>query len=152
MYCQVRPGDEPLGTAIARLAADANAVAPGLGRARAHELAELLLRPRITQTIQCGRASECHDVGMPLWGTARPRVGVTRPCCLEADDPFDLANQFAVAAANELTPLAAERDSLEERLAAAWRNGLGPILVRSDHCGRAAICRASASDPFGGDG
>ena len=139
----------PLAFLIDRIAEDANAVAPGLGRPRARELADLLLRARIRQTVACGRAGVCGDVGHAAWGAHHPQpMGEGRACHLTDEDPYDLPNMFAVAASDTLDLRGQERDALEQRLAGVFRAALAPVVFESPHCGLDPACRSAHRDPF----
>lgn len=141
-------GNESLGEIIERLATDATAVAPGLGRDRARQIAHVLFRSRVSQSINCGRAWECADVGPSLWGERLPIQGNVRPCRLRVRDPYDLPNIFAAVAADTLRLGFVERGAVEERLASVFRAVILPLLFQSEHCGRAAVCQAAPMDPF----
>lgn len=146
---QIRLGEEPLVSLLDRLARQAAAVAPGLGRARARQLVDELFRSRVTQGVVCGTTASCAQVAA-LWGHDDPVTGPVRPCCIEYDDPFALPNAFARSATAQLEPLSdsEERDALEERLATIFRAIVGPVLYRTDSCGTLDQCASERTDPF----
>src|SRR5688572_21279152 len=90
-------GDQTLTDLIERIAEDAGAVAPGLGRDRARALATTILRARAVQTEACGLHPECAP-GAAVWPGHAPPSGPVRPAELRDLDPYDLPNVFAVAA------------------------------------------------------
>ena len=139
--------DETLDQLLDRMAEDANAVAPGLGRARAREILDRIFQARVTQTTACGRFAECTPEA-PVWPTWKPSSGgVARPCAFHDPDPYDLPNVFAVACADALGPC--ERDAVEGRLAHVFRGALAEVLFDNRRCGHAAVCSAPSTDPFG---
>jgi hypothetical protein len=141
-------GNQSLGELIERIATDATAVAPGLGRGRARQIAEVLFRSRVRQTVNCGRAWECADCGRAVWGDRLPAMGRVPPCQMRARDPYDLPNIFAAALGDSLEIGFVERCAVEERLASVFRCAMAPHLFRSEHCGRSAVCLAAPRDPF----
>jgi hypothetical protein len=140
--------EQSLPEIIDEIAADANAVAPGLGRERARSIADRIFRARVTQSSACGMYRECEAIA-PLWPDApMRRDAAQRPCAFHDSDPHDLPNVFAVAASDLLGLDGDERDSVEGRLATAFRCGLAKITFRNNRCGRAAVCHAPPTDPF----
>lgn len=139
-------GDETLRGFLDRLACDANAVAPGLGRERARSLAKRVLAARVAQTEACGRFAACRPDG-PVWGTKPTPPCTARPCRF-VGDPDETANVFAASAADLLGVDGDVRDAYEERLALVFRAALRPLLFRNERCGRVAICGAPSTDPF----
>lgn len=146
MPYQLCLADETLDQVLDRLAEDANAVAPGLGRDRARALLDRIFQARVTQTTACGRFGECLPQA-PVWPSWKPSSGsAARPCAFHDPDPFDLPNVFAVACADVLGPH--ERDAMEDRLATIFRASLAEILFENPRCGHAAICQGAPTDPF----
>lgn len=133
---------------IDRIAVNAASVAPGLGRERARDIAELVFRPMVGQTKACGRFAECWSVQGSVWGQKSPPMDGVRPCFLECDDPFELPVRFAEIAADALEYTGDQRDALEERMAGAMRHSIAPLLFRNIHCGKSRVCAAPASSPF----
>lgn len=169
---QLRLSNERLAEVIDRIAADANAVAPGLGRERARNLLDLLFRTRVVQSAACGKFPQCEDASALWGGKAAPPAGEDRPCRFGDEDPFDLPNMFAVAATDLMDlGIAAsersedahtspgfagrgcalsndERDSIEERLAAVFRAALQGLVHKNAACGTLDICESDRTDPF----
>jgi hypothetical protein len=140
--------EQSLSEVLDEIAADANAVAPGLSRERARELLERIFRARVTQTDACGMSRECRPQA-PVWGGVRlPTATEHRPCAFHDGDPYDLPNVFAVAAADLIAYDTEERDAAEARLADVFRMGLGKRVFLNNRCGRTAVCNAPPTDPF----
>jgi hypothetical protein len=152
MPFQLWLGDITLPALIDRIAEGACAVAPDLTSSRAREIADLIFRTHVHQTVACAKHGVCSDTGPAAWG-GRGRlpitVGTTRPCQLSDADSKDLPKVFAVAAANAMLSLgSSQRDALEERLATVFRQVLVPYLFENEQCGHAPVCHEAPSDPF----
>ncbi len=143
-------GDRSLRELLSRIAADANAVAPGLGRERARRIAETILRTRVGQTTSCGRHLICDAVQGPVWGRReRPPSEPHRPVYLQDADARDLPRIFAAAAVDALDAgNGDERAALEERLASVFHMALSPRLFLIPFCRHVDVCHAPATDPF----
>lgn len=141
--------DVPLPDLIDDIARAAAEVAPGLGFDEARDVADLLLRTRVRQTVSCGVEGDCAPDGRLVFGgrAAAARVEV-RPCRLHDADAVDLPWMFAACCADRLLPSAVSRPVLELRLAGVFRQALAPRLRASTTCGVSPVCRAEATDPF----
>lgn len=153
MSFQLWLGDVTLPSLIHSIADGACAVTPDLARSRAHEVADLIFRTRVRQTVACSRHGVCSDMGPAVWGGhARLPIaaGTARPCQFTDAYSDDLPNLFATAAANATVPLLgrAQRDDVEDRLATAFRKALAPYLFENEHCGHAPNCDTMSSNLF----
>lgn len=144
-------GETTLPALIDRIADDACSAAPDLGRSRARDIADLIFRSRLLQTVACARHGVCADIGPAKWGGQGRLpivVGSARPCHVADEKMDDLPNVFAVAVADALLLAGPPRLDLEERLATLFRRALLPYLFENEHCGHAPECTATRTDPF----
>ena len=147
MPYQLRP-DQTLDAIVDRIT-DAAVAATSLGRARVHEVADLVLRTRVVQSVSCGRTDDCDEVvGHPWPSETRLADEAARPCRLEEPDLEALPRMFAVAVADLTRAAPARRAAVESTLAESFRAVLAPMLVETRLCGHGSGCRSPATDPF----
>lgn len=141
--------DAPIAAVVDRIADRAVEVEPRLPRAVARDLADLVLRTRVSQTVICGLHRACRPVGAPVFGgEPAPVPPYVRPCRLKADDVHELPRMFAAAAADHARPERHDRPLVARALAAVFRTTLAPMLRENPCCGIDPACDAEVTDPF----
>jgi hypothetical protein len=135
-----------------RIGLAAIAIAPRLGFVRARDLAELILRTRVKQTVGCGHSPDCFVCGRPVVPDTRqpePTWMYRHLCRVECDDADDLPRMFGAVAADLLHPTTPfERDAVEQELSGVFKTIIAPLLNHTDRCGVSRACSSKPKDPF----
>lgn len=134
---------EPLSAVVERVTRACCDAAPQLDAHACRELVELVFRARVRQTVACGQHAEC-----------RPKARATvRPAGWTDPDPAALPTMFGAAAAALVADVDLdEQGELSRRLAAAFRDVVGPLIKNNPSCGRAEVCGAPPTCPFEREG